>query len=408
MSDTYRGSVADHLLTLQTRLTEPPPGRIQLLVGPRQVGKTRLLLTLQAQFGHGAQYHAADAPEASLPGWWDRIWADAERLARAGERVVILLDEVQHLPDWATLLKGQWDRLQRLGLPVHIVATGSSALRVATGSRETLAGRFERLEVGHWTAAALVRELAVPEAEAVRMIVERGSYPGAVPYLSDPRRWSAYVRESIVEPALGHDLAAIGGIRRPALLRQVFALAVTHPAQIVPLQKLQGQLQDRGALETIASYLGLLEEAWLVASLERFGDRPTKRRSAPPKLLPLTNALCAVADWRGVPDRRMDPERYGAWVEAACLAHAWNGGRGVSYWREEPLEVDAVLEALQLAIEVKTGPFSGADLRGLLEFCSRHRGFRPLVLCDAQHVAAAQRLGVDARSWDQWLLDAPP
>ena len=81
MSDTYRGSVADHLLTLQTRLTEPPPGRIQLLVGPRQIGKTRLLLTLQAQFGHGAQYHAADAPEASLPGWWDRIWADAERLA---------------------------------------------------------------------------------------------------------------------------------------------------------------------------------------------------------------------------------------------------------------------------------------------------------------------------------------
>lgn len=130
--------------TLMQRLAEPAPGRIQLLAGPRQVGKTTLLLEVAASLGPQAVYRAADAPVAALPGFWERLLARADDVAAAQGRAVVLLDETHLLHDWAAHLKGIRDRFRRKNSRVHIVATGSSALRLAAGSRESLAGRFER------------------------------------------------------------------------------------------------------------------------------------------------------------------------------------------------------------------------------------------------------------------------
>ncbi|MGC2465748.1 MAG: AAA family ATPase, partial [Candidatus Acidiferrum sp.] len=74
---------------LLKRLREPAPGRIQLLTGPRQVGKTTLLLEIAAQFGDSAVYAAGDEPDAALPGFWERHWADAEARAHHGTAVLL-------------------------------------------------------------------------------------------------------------------------------------------------------------------------------------------------------------------------------------------------------------------------------------------------------------------------------
>lgn len=394
---------------LRQRLGEPAPGRIQLLNGPRQVGKTSLLLELAAELGDEAIYAAADAPEASLPGFWERLWARVEETATARGRVVLLIDEAQHITGWASRLKSEWDRLRRRRIRAHVVATGSSALRLARGSRESLAGRFERLTLAHWSAAAVARAFRIEPDDAVDLVVRMGSYPGAFELRADLPRWTAYIRDAIVEPAIGRDILALADVRRPALLRQIFALGAASPAQIVSLQKLQGQLQERGALETIAHYLELLEDAYLVAALDKHAARPARRRAAPPKLVPLNNALVAAVDPRGIPDPGGEPERFGAWVENACLAFAWNSGQRVSYWREEPLEVDGVIDGSwgAWAIEVKTGAFTAATVRGLLEFTRRFPRYRPLLLCDPGDSHAAARLGVPALSWKQFLLEGP-
>jgi predicted AAA+ superfamily ATPase len=289
------------------------------------------------------------------------------------------------------------------------VATGSSALRLASGSKESLAGRFERLTLAHWSASALAQTFGLTPDDAAELVVRMGAYPGAMELREDVARWSAYVRDAIVEPAIGRDILALAVVRRPALLRQVFAVATASPAQIVSLQKLQGQLQERGALETVAHYLRLLEEAYVVAPLEKHASQPARRRAAPPKLVTLSNALLAVVDPRGIPDATREPSRFGAWVENACLAFAWNAGYQVTYWREEPLEVDAVLDGDggAWAIEVKTGPFGTADVRGLLEFTRRFPRHRPLLVCDPSEVAAAARIGVPAISWKRFLLEGP-
>jgi uncharacterized protein len=395
---------------LAKRLLESPPSRIQLLAGPRQVGKTTLLLELAGRLGKAAIYAAADGPEAALPGFWERLWARAEELAERQRRAVVLLDEAHLLADWAGRLKGEWDRFRRRKLPVHIVATGSSALHLGAGSRESLAGRFERITLTHWSASSLAEVFHLPSFDAVQTLVRMGAYPGAFAYRDDLPRWSAYVRDAILEPAIGRDLLALAAVRKPALLRQVFGVCASSPAQIVSLQKIQGQLQDAGALETIVHYLTLLEEAFLVAPLAKHSLRPARRRSAPPKLITLSNAFLAVVDPRGIPDQDVEPARFGAWVENACLAHAWNAGQRVSYWREEPMEVDGVLEGSwgRWAIEVKAGSISPADLRGLTEFVRRHSNYRPLVLCDRTQCTAVARLGLQAMPWSDYLLGGPP
>jgi predicted AAA+ superfamily ATPase len=409
MTDYRLSSFDACLATLVRRLREPSPGRVQLLAGPRQVGKTTLLVKLQEHFGNAATYVAADSPEAALPGFWERLWAETQSRSRKN-RTILLIDEIQHLPDWNRRLKAEYDRVHRLKLRVHVVASGSSALHLGRGSRETLAGRFERVVLTHWSAADLATRFGFSEQTAARHAVLSGTYPGSFAFIRDRERWLAYVRDSIMEPAIGRDILALTEVRKPALLRQVFAIAAASPAQIMSLQKIQGALHDRGALETIAHYLHLLEDAFLVAPIAKHAARLARQRAAPPKLVTLNNALCAAADPRGTPDPESDPQRFGTWLENACLALAWNSGQRVTYWREEPLEVDAITTGSwgQWALEVKTGLPTARDLAGLFEFTRRYPGFTALLVCEPTAIAAAARLGVAATTWVDFLNHGPP
>jgi predicted AAA+ superfamily ATPase len=367
-----------------------------------------LLLELAERLGPAGLYAAADSPEASVPGFWERLWARAEAATARGQ-VALFIDEAHLVPDWAARLKGEWDRLRRRRIPVHIVATGSSALRLGHGSRESLAGRFERLTLTHWSASSVAEVFGLSPAAAADVAVRVGTYPGALPLRGDPNRWTAYVRDAIVEPAIGRDLLALAPVRKPALLRQVFGVAVASPAHIVSLQKIQGQLQERGALETVAHYLALLEEAYLVAALSKHSRRLARRRAAPPKLITLNNALLAVADPQGPPEPAQDPARFGAWVENACLAAAWNAGQQVTYWREEPLEVDGVLDGSwgRWAVEIKTGHVTPADLRGLFEFTRVAPAYQPLLVCESEARVAGERAGIRTIEWRDFLLYGP-
>jgi predicted AAA+ superfamily ATPase len=409
-NDLLPGSIQAARATLERRLAEAAPARLQLLVGPRQVGKTTLLLDLAKAWQGRGLYVAADAPASQLPGWRERIWAQACDLARQGP-AALFLDEIQTQPGWSTWLKTCTDELHRARLSLHVVATGSSALHLASGSRESMAGRFERIGVAQWSAADLVAQLGVPASEAAQRIVSHGGYPGAVAYWPEPERWRAYLRDAIVEPAIGRDLMALEAVRKPALLRQVVALACGHPAEIWSLDKISGSLTDRGALETIAHYLDLLREACLVAPVQKYAGSTLRRRRAPPKLVVLDNALLVGAGDLQPPDPASDPTRWGRWVENACLAHAAKRGLAVTYWREEPWEADAVIEGEadgergRWVVEVKTGAYGTSDLRGLAHAAAALPTHRPLVLCDPGREEPARQAGFTAVAWTEFLFD---
>lgn len=386
---------------LKRRLAEPPSGRVQVLTGPRQVGKTTLLLELTRALPN-AVYHAVDTPEAAMPGWWEAIWRDIQSRLKHGPTVV-LLDEIQYLGKWDRLVKTKADQLQHEKWPVNVALSGSSALLVRRGLKETMAGRFERLRLLHWSAADLQAAFGLADDEALDSLVRRGSYPGAFPLREEAARWRAYLRDSIIEPAIGRDILMMEPVRKPALLRQLFLVCLDHPAEIISLQKLVGELHTAGAMETVAHYLEVIEQAYLIAGLQKYSPRMIRRRAAPPKIVVLNNGLMAALQ-----DVSATHPRWGAWVENACLAHAWNRGQEVYYWREEPLEVDGVLVGSwgQWAVEVKTGHFAAHDLGGLLEFCRRYPDFQPLVLCSRDR-ADDSIAGVRMMFWGDFLLGKP-
>lgn len=393
-------------LTLRQRIEEEAPARIQMLTGPRQVGKTTLLLEIAKDYGEQALYLPCDAPDAVLPSWWSTQWNRALRMAQQGKSV-LLIDEVQSMPNWSRLIKAGIDEVYCEHLPLHIVISGSAALPITSGARESMAGRFEHLTLRHWTVRDLITAFGMSEEQAAETYVRYGAFPGSMNMLDDLPRWRVYMREAIIDAAIGRDLLMVENIRKPALLRQTFAICIGHPGEIVSLNKIAGSLTEAGSLDTIAHYLNLLGEAYLVATLPKFSLTELRRRAAPPKLVPLSNAFLAVSLEKAPPLAATDPRRWGHWLENACIASAINTGYRVSYWREESQEVDMVIEgaAGKWVVEVKSGEFTSFDLQGVMTFSSRYPEYRPLVIGKQLFAQSAIKAGVSFISWQDFLLN---
>ena len=350
---------------LKRRIGEKSP-LIQVVIGPRQVGKTT---ALKAALDGNGIYHSADYPtplsSEVLTKWWDEAEQDKSRL--------LAVDEIQKITGWSETVKYLWDKSKNMKL----IITGSSSLLVEKGLKETLAGRFELIRVEHWnySEAASVFNLSL------RQFIEFGCYPGSIQFLEDRTRWSAFVRDAIVEPAIGRDLLQLYPIENPALIRQIFGAAVSLPAQLISIQKLQGTLQEKGAVPTISHYLSLLTEAFLVTGVQKYSPAQFRARKSIPKLIIHDNALCRAFERPVAED--IDANRFGRYLENSVGARFIEAGWDTYYWKPRDFEVDFVVigpENQKWAIEVKAGKTSLVELRGLFEFCKEHTEFEPRLI----------------------------
>lgn len=265
-------------------------------------------------------------------------------------------------------------------MPLKVLILGSSALLLARGTTESLAGRFFLHRCPHWSW---------PECrQAFGWDLDRwmffGGYPGAAAFAGDETAWKAYVRDSLIEAALARDVLALERVARPALLRQLFALACRYPAQPRSYNKMLGQLQDAGNTTTLAHYLRLLDQAFLVAGLEPFSPAAVRSRGGSPKLVARNNALVSAMDPRPFAVARVDGEWWGRLVENAVGGHLLNRLQGmpveVAWWRDRGDEVDFVVGTGRgtWAVEVKSA--RAGRVSGLARFIARHPGARPLVV----------------------------
>jgi len=357
-----------------------PPELIQIVVGPRQVGKTTAARQVAGRWAGPVRYAAADMLAGVGAGWIETQWHMARRAAVNGP-VLLVLDEVQKVAGWSEIVKALWDEDRATGNAVKVLLLGSSALLLARGTSESLAGRFFLHRCLHWS---------FPECrEAFGWGLDDwlffGGYPGAAPLIGEVEAWRAYVNDSLIETVLARDVLAMHSVAKPALLRQLFLLAARYPAHILSYNKMLGQLQDAGNTTTLAHYLRLLETAFLASGLERFSPAKPRRRGSSPKLVLWNNALVTALSLRDFEQSRSDPVWWRRLVENAVGAHLLNHLQGVSYdvayWRERSNEVDfVVLSAGQpWAIEVKSGrPARTPGLTALSRKASSR--VRPLVV----------------------------
>ena len=207
---------------------------LQVLAGPRQVGKTTVALQVGDNLRVPDRYAAADAVGASPSAWLETEWEKARSLAsRSAKGAVLFLDEVQKIPDWSALTKKLWDEDTRRRLPLHVVLLGSSQLLLMSGLSESLAGRFETIYVPHWS----FKEMRDAFGFSIEEFVTWGSYPGAAPLVSDRGRFLAYVRDLLIETTVSRDILYLVRVDKPALLRRLFELGCIYSGQIRVLSK---------------------------------------------------------------------------------------------------------------------------------------------------------------------------
>lgn len=357
-----------------------PPELLQIIVGPRQVGKT----TAAHQIGTGwtgpVRYAAADLPLPPGPEWIETQWELARRDASAGDAALLILDEVQKVSGWSEVVKGNWDADRASRKKIAVLLLGSSAVLLTHGANESLAGRFFLHRCGHWSFTEC--------REAFGWDLDRwiyfGGYPGAAPFADDDTAFRSYVRDALIEPAIARDVLAMQTVAKPALLRQLFALSCMYAGQILSYNKMLGQLQDAGNTTTLAHYLRLLETAFLASGLERFKGGRAARRGSSPKLVIWNNALVTGLGPAGFRDAREDPSGWGRLVENAAGAHLLGHLQGpahdISYWRERSNEVDYVVKTGKSvwAIEVKSG--RPGHPQGLAAFTRSYPRAKPFVV----------------------------
>lgn len=342
---------------------------IQVVSGPRQVGKTTVVRQALREIDQPGHYASADDPTLRDAAWLEAQWEEGRRLARDHRGGAILaIDEIQKVIGWAETVKRLWDEDRRTELPLRVVLLGSAALLVQHGLSESLAGRFELIRAPHWSFGEMHDAFGLNLDEFIHF----GGYPGAAGLIEDEQRWATYVLDAIVETAVSRDLLLLTRVDKPALLRSLFRLVCDYSGQIVSYQKLTGQLQDAGNTTTLAHYLDLLAAAGLAVGLEKYAPGKVRQRRSTPKLMALDTALVSATSGLTFGEARADKEHWGRLVETAVGAHlvATRDPRAeVLYWRDRGKEVDFVIERGKhlTAIEVKSGRRRG-QLLGMATF----------------------------------------
>ncbi len=356
-----------------------PRRYMQVVAGPRQTGKTTVIKQALAQ--SGATSHVASADGLSIRGgdWVELQWMQARRLCADGADAVLVLDEIQKVPQWSEVVKRLWDEDTWNDVPLKVVLSGSSSLLLKKGLTESLAGRFEVVRSTHWSLA----EMRDAFGYGLDEFLEFGGYPGAAPLRGDRDRWLTYMSDSIVEAAISKDVLLMEDVRKPAVLRALFELGVQYSGQEMSYRKLLGQLDDKGNTATIAHYLTLLGDAGMLCGLPKYDHRQVASRKGSPRLLAYDPSLMTVA-WEGSGSLAEDPGARGHLVEtavgAALLARSQQERFKLYWWRDGAFEVDFVAakgDAL-VAIEVKSGKVG--SLKGLAEFRRRHPSAEPMVV----------------------------
>lgn len=376
MAEEYRRPLVS---TLIARMNEPRRF-IQMLIGPRQTGKSTALR--QALVDAAVPAHVALASIDSASRDWLRAqWEQARTLASGnGGSALLVIDEVQVVDQWSAVVKELWDEDAWSGIDLRVMLSGSSSLLLQKGLREGLTGRFEVIHSTHWSLA----ECEAAFGYSLDDFLFFGGYPGSAPLKSDEGRWLEYMNASVIDPSISKDVIAREDVRKPALMERLFRLGSAYSAQELSYRKIMGQLDDAGNTTTLAHYLTLLDDAGLLCGLSKYDPKLIREKASSPRFMVYDTALM-VASYGPYRDFLLtDSERRGRLAESAVgaclLARAKKERFEVYWWREGGNEVDFVLSQGQeaIAIEVKSGRVK--SLRGLSAFVNAYPRARTLVV----------------------------
>ena len=354
----------NELQSLEKRITEPRKF-IQVIMGPRQVGKTTLISQLLENSKIPFHSSSADATASSNFSWLEQQWETA-RLKMdqlESKQFLLVIDEIQKISNWSETVKLLWDTDTKNKRNLKVILSGSSRLLLQQGLTESLAGRFESTYMGHWS----FNEMHKAFGWNVNQYVWFGGYPGSASLIEDEERWKRYIQDSLIETSISKDILMLTRVDKPALMKRLFELGCLYSGQILSYTKMLGQLQDAGNTTTLSHYLTLLDTAGLLAGIEKFTANVVRTRASSPKFQVHNSALISSHRNEIFKEIVIKPKEWGRMVESSIGAHLINhsltDGFEVHYWREKNKEVDFVIEkrGKVVALEIKSSTAGNTD-----------------------------------------------
>ena len=363
-----------YLKSVKTRI-EDPRKFIQVILGPRQVGKTTMVIQLLSQLSIPNLHESADVISATNSAWLVQVWESARlRMKASGAtEFLLVIDEIQKIDNWSEVVKQQWDKDTRESVNIKVILLGSSRLLIQKGLTESLAGRFETLYLGHWSYPEMQKAFGW----SVEQYIYFGGYPGSASLINDEERWKNYIKDSLIETSISKDILMLTRVDKPALLKRLFELGCLYSGQILSYTKIIGQLQDAGNTTTLANYLKLLSDCGLLGGLDKYAGDIIRKRGSSPKFQIYNNALITAQNNDTYEKAIINPALWGRLVESSIGTHLLNYSfserYNLYYWRDGNYEVDFVLEKGDkvIGLEVKSG--MRADNAGMGVFVGRFR-----------------------------------
>jgi hypothetical protein len=351
--------------------------RVVVLNGARQSGKSTLARIVGDR--HGALSRTLDAEVTRRA-----AIADPAGFVQVG--TMLVLDEIQRVPDLLLSIKAEVDRDQR---PGRFLLTGSARVLGLRALPDALPGRTETIELWPFSqgeidgapdgfvdaAFMLGPRLDVTSGltrtdYAARIV--RGGFPQAVAR-DDHRRRQRFLN-SYVNDIITRDVAQLSEIERIPEMRTLLRLVAARSGQLLVENALASD--TRLARQTIGRYLHLLEEVFLIKRIPAWSRNLSSRATGTPKVAVVDSGVAATllaADsrWLARPDGPLGGLLEGFVLMELARQITWSDTI-VDLWHyrtRDQLEVDAVLEDRRgqvVAVEVKAGAtVRGDDFRGL-------------------------------------------
>jgi predicted AAA+ superfamily ATPase len=265
------------------------------LVGPRQVGKTTLVKTLENQLSKELIYVDLENPrdEGKL--------SDPVLFFENNQDKCVVLDEIQRRKDLFPILRSMIDQYRE---PARFILLGSASPELIRDSSESLAGRIYYQEITPFHLMEL------GEAADEKRLLLRGGFPNA--YLAKTDNMSWLWREGFIQTYVERDLPLLGLPLSPIEARRLLRM----------LSILQGQLLNHQSLAksmgvsapTVKRYIQFLQHAFLIDLLEPFSGNSTKRITKSPKIYVrdtgILNYLLGIKDYN---DFLANPNAGGIW-----------------------------------------------------------------------------------------------
>lgn len=259
--------VRDLILKLQELMPDFPAIAI---LGPRQVGKTTLAQELVAKIDPQSIYLDLESPS-------DRSkLAEPEQYFDLHEGHLIILDEIQRMPDLFPLLRGVIDRRRKKGLrSCQFLILGSASLDLIRQSSESLAGRIAYEELPGFN----VMEVGSMEGHLEKLWL-RGGFPDS--FLASSDRSSMTWRGNFITTYLERDIPQIAQFVPANRLRRLWTMLAHQQGQLINLSKLGASLDLTSP--TVKSYVEMLEDLLLIRSVRPWLVNVGKRLVKSPKI----------------------------------------------------------------------------------------------------------------------------